>query len=237
MLTYEIIARLIMAVIIGGVIGYERQHKNRPAGFRTHILVCLGATVVALIQCFNVNDALRMIQADPVMANVVKVDMQRLGAQVISGIGFLGAGTIIHEKGSIKGLTTAASLWVVGCIGLGIGMGYYFLAAASTITAVLVLGILKKFEKKYMITYNELTLQIEHLNDKVVYHDISQFFNNKNIKILRVDFSINEEDENERYTESEYTIRLNKGLSPSRLIEDLVAADVGVKRIVRCEAI
>lgn len=84
MLTYEIIARLIMAVIIGGVIGYERQNKNRPAGFRTHILVCLGATVISLIQCFNVNDAIRMIQADPALANVVKVDMQRLGAQVIS---------------------------------------------------------------------------------------------------------------------------------------------------------
>lgn len=235
MATYEIVARLFMAVIIGGVIGYERQNKNRPAGFRTHILVCLGATVISIIQCFNVNDAIKIVQADPAMANVLKVDMQRLGAQVISGIGFLGAGTIIHEKGSIKGLTTAASLWVVACIGLGIGMGYYFLAGISTVTTVLVLGILKKFEKKYMTPYNTVTLQIEHLNDKIVYHDISQFFNNRNIKILRVDFSVNEEEENEVYTESEYTIRLNKGLSTAKLIEELVDADLGVKRIVRCE--
>lgn len=237
MLAYEVVGRLLMAVVIGGVIGYEREHKNRPAGFRTHILVCLGAAVISMIQCYTATEALALVKADPQMANVVKVDMGRLGAQVISGIGFLGAGTILHEKGSIKGLTTAASLWVVACIGLGVGLGYYFLSTVATITAVGVLVGLKKFEKKYMIAFDELRLQIEHVNNGQVYHDISQFFFSRDIKVLRVEFCINDDDDDAPYIESEYTIRLNKNVSQSKLIEELSKADIGVKRVIRCDTI
>lgn len=136
---YEIILRIFMAIVIGGMIGYERGQHNRPAGFRTHILVCLGATIVSMIQ-----DQLRInlhnyAIAFPEAAQVMKTDLGRIGAQVVSGIGFLGAGTIMRDKGVIGGLTTAASIWATGCLGLSIGWGFYYLAVPSGIAVIIVL--------------------------------------------------------------------------------------------------
>lgn len=145
---HEILIRLSLAILVGGLIGYEREHKNMPAGFRTHIMVCVGAAIISMIEMSSVNQSISMIKETPSLANVLKVDMGRLGAQVITGIGFLGAGTIMHEKGSVRGLTTAASIWVVACIGLGVGMGYYFLVISATVGVYLVLFLLKKVEDK-----------------------------------------------------------------------------------------
>lgn len=89
---YEIILRIVMAIIIGGVIGYERGHQNRPAGFRTHILVCLGAAIVSMIQDQLRVNILKYTILHPEVAQVLKTDLGRIGAQVVSGIGFLGAG-------------------------------------------------------------------------------------------------------------------------------------------------
>jgi putative Mg2+ transporter-C (MgtC) family protein len=133
MLIYDVAIRLILAVVVGGLIGYEREYKNRPAGFRTHILVCLGAAITSMIQLYSIQDTTNLILMHPELQNALKADIGRLGAQVITGVGFLGAGTIIHEKGSVKGLTTAASIWTVACIGLGVGLGYYTLTILSTI--------------------------------------------------------------------------------------------------------
>lgn len=142
----EISIRILMAIFIGGVIGYERGHQNRPAGFRTHILVCLGAAIVSMVQ-----DQLRIniynyAVSHPEAAQVIKTDLGRIGAQVVSGIGFLGAGTIMRDKGVIGGLTTAASIWTTGCLGLGIGWGFYNLAIPAVIAVIIVLVILKKLE-------------------------------------------------------------------------------------------
>lgn len=106
-MSIEIIAiRLLTAIAIGGAIGYERKYNNRPAGFRTHILVCVGAAVISMIQLHLMYNILEISMKNPNTAAVIKTDLGRLGAQVISGVGFLGAGTIIREKGSVKGLTT-----------------------------------------------------------------------------------------------------------------------------------
>ena len=116
----SIIVRLMLATLVGGVLGLERERKNRPAGFRTYMLVCLGAALVMMTNqyVFQVYE-----MSDPV----------RLGAQVISGIGFLGAGTIIVTgQNKIKGITTAAGLWAAACCGLAIGIGFYELAIVST---------------------------------------------------------------------------------------------------------
>jgi putative Mg2+ transporter-C (MgtC) family protein len=142
----DVAIRLTVAIIVGGCIGYEREMKSMPAGFRTHILVCVGAAVVSMIQLFIIQDTIRLIQQNPGLESVLKADYGRLGAQVITGVGFLGAGTILRDKGSVKGLTTAASIWTVACIGLAIGLGYYFLSLLSTICVFLVLVVLKKFE-------------------------------------------------------------------------------------------
>lgn len=142
----EISIRIVMSIFIGGIIGYERGHQNRPAGFRTHILVCLGAAIVSMVQ-----DQLRINIENyaihfPQIAQVVKTDLGRIGAQVVSGIGFLGAGTIMRDRGVIGGLTTAASIWTTGCLGLGIGWGFYNIAIPAVIAVIIVLVILKKLE-------------------------------------------------------------------------------------------
>ena len=141
---YEvIIVRLIAAVLVGGLIGYEREHENSPAGFRTNILVCVGAAVVSLISESNLQRAMELAN-NPMYQNMIKVDIGRLGAQVISGIGFLGAGTILVEKGTIKGLTTAATLWLVACLGLAIGQGLYAISVTGAVIVVITLSLFKK---------------------------------------------------------------------------------------------
>ena len=144
---HEVILRITMAIFIGGMIGYERGHSNRPAGFRTHILVCLGATIVSLTEEQLRINSLGFAVANPDIAPLLKIDISRISAQVVSGIGFLGAGTIMRDKGVIGGLTTAASIWATGCIGLGIGWGFYFLAIPSGIAILVVLVTLKKVER------------------------------------------------------------------------------------------
>lgn len=138
-----IIVRLVAAVLVGGLIGYERERENSPAGFRTNILVCVGATVVALISESNLQRAIGLA-SNPMYQNIIKVDIGRLGAQVISGIGFLGAGTILVEKGTIKGLTTAATLWLVACLGLALGQGLYAISFTGAVIVVITLSFFKK---------------------------------------------------------------------------------------------
>lgn len=130
----EIVLRVLIAVTIGGLIGLERGMKNRPAGLRTYMLVCVGACVVMLTnqytyQVYQVGDPVRM------------------GAQVISGIGFLGAGTIIvTSRNQIKGLTTAAGLWTAGAIGLAIGIGLYEVAIAASAAVFIILTVLHQLD-------------------------------------------------------------------------------------------
>ena len=126
----SIVLRILVAVLLGGVIGLERGMKNRPAGLRTYMLVCMGSCVVMLINQYT---SQVFGTGDPV----------RLGAQVISGIGFLGAGTIVvTSHNQIKGLTTAAGLWASACIGLAIGIGLYEVALIAGLCVFLVLTVL-----------------------------------------------------------------------------------------------
>ncbi len=124
-----ILLKLILAMALGGLIGIEREHKHRPAGLRTHILVCVGACLTMMISEYMVKDGL-------------STDVSRLGAQVISGIGFLGAGTILREGDRVRGLTTAATLWAIACVGLAIGIGYYVGAISSALVMLIVLRVL-----------------------------------------------------------------------------------------------
>jgi len=144
--TGNILIRIIMAIVIGGFIGYEREMRNRPAGFVTHTLVCVGACVVSLIQIQMVQDTILIINENPSMASALKADVGRIVAQVVTGVGFLGAGTIIFDKGSVKGLTTATTLWVVACIGLAIGLGYLKIAIISALGIIFIIVVLKQIE-------------------------------------------------------------------------------------------
>jgi putative Mg2+ transporter-C (MgtC) family protein len=133
---FEILVRLALACALGGLIGIERERNRHPAGLRTHILVCVGATLVMLCNIFIFEKYKGLTNIDPAS----------LGAQVISGIGFLGAGTIIKEGPSIRGLTTAASLWAVACLGISVGLGFYIGAILTTSFVLIILIIFSKFE-------------------------------------------------------------------------------------------
>lgn len=131
----EVILRLLLAAILGGLIGLEREIHGRPAGFRTHLLVSLGACVFTVTSVY-----FHKLYAE------AGVDPSRVAAQVVTGIGFLGAGAIIREKASIHGLTTAACLWVASAIGVACGVGLYAVSAVVTMVAIVSLLLLKKVE-------------------------------------------------------------------------------------------
>jgi len=149
---WEDLLKLFLAMLLGGLIGIEREVTNSPAGFRTHTLVCMGAALV-MITSKNVFDAYQ---------GIAVLDPLRLGAQVISGIGFLGAGTIIKDGSQVRGLTTAASLWVVACVGLAVGAGLYELSIGASFMVFATLMILKKAET----FLSERTKVIEAVVDK-----------------------------------------------------------------------
>lgn len=134
------IVQLSLAVLFGGLIGGERQTHGRPAGLRTHVLVCLGSAVIII--------AFQRLQSNlPVgAAAVLKMDPARAAAGIIAGIGFLGAGTIVKGKDFTVGLTTAASIWVVAAIGITLGLGQYILATTVTVLVLLTLYILDKIK-------------------------------------------------------------------------------------------
>ncbi|MGO3170519.1 MAG: MgtC/SapB family protein, partial [Bavariicoccus seileri] len=136
--------RLIIAAFVSSLIGFDREYKNRPAGIRTHILVCVGAAIITLIQEHLFYDSLAMIESNPDLAPSVTVDQGRIIAQIVSGIGFLGAGTIIVSNREINGLTTAASLWAVAALGIAIGQGYYDIAFIGTVIILIVLTLIKR---------------------------------------------------------------------------------------------
>jgi putative Mg2+ transporter-C (MgtC) family protein len=138
---WEMTLRILVALVIGGLIGLEREWGDHAAGFRTHILVCLGSALIMLLSIYGFSAFIGQphVNADPA----------RLAAQVISGIGFLGAGTILRNGTSISGLTTAASLWVVAALGLAVGAGFYYGALLTTLLVLISLFVLNKLEKNF----------------------------------------------------------------------------------------
>ncbi|HVY07672.1 MAG TPA: MgtC/SapB family protein [Burkholderiales bacterium] len=137
--THEIILRLAVAAVLGGVVGLERERLEWVAGLRTHMLVCLGSALVMVVSAFGFADILGTPQ--------VALDPSRIAAQVISGIGFLGAGTILFLRQEvIRGLTTAASLWTVAAVGLAVGSGLYIAAISTTALIVVILALVKPLE-------------------------------------------------------------------------------------------
>lgn len=225
MSVYEVAIRLALAVVVGGLIGYEREFKNRPAGFRTHILVCLGAAVTSMIQLYSLQDATNAIIHHPELQNALKADIGRLGAQVITGVGFLGAGTIIHEKGSVKGLTTAASIWTVACIGLAVGLGYYTLTILSTLCVFIVLVFFKTFEAKLFRNINVLKIEIQYGNKKHMVEKLEQYFDGMGIKVKTIDFSIEDEEVGSDYRVSIYTILAPRHIKSNKIVQSLCTFD------------
>ncbi|MBS1737828.1 MAG: MgtC/SapB family protein [Bacteroidetes bacterium] len=150
----EILIRLLLAALFGGLVGLERERKSWAAGMRTHMMVCVGAALIMIVSAFGFSDILGTPN--------VTLDPSRIAAQVISGIGFIGAGAILFTKpeGTIRGLTTAAGLWTVSAIGLATGAGMYFAGVAATILALIILWVLQPIERRYVQRFKQRTLKI-----------------------------------------------------------------------------
>ncbi len=146
-----VLGRLALAALLGGLVGIERESLNRPAGFRTHILVCVGAALVMMVSLDVFNMFRQVSDADP----------GRIAAQVVTGVGFLGAGTILREGATVRGLTTAASLWVIAAGGLAVGAGLYPAALATAAISLITLVLLARLEPLLMRTrYDTLRVVI-----------------------------------------------------------------------------
>lgn len=204
--------RIVVAIAIGTIIGVEREYKNRPAGMRTHVLVCLGACTVALLESSFIAD----VTNAAAVSSAVTYSFGRLSAQVISGIGFLGAGTIFTAQRKIVGLTTAASLWCVACLGLAVGYGYYFIAAVGCVCVIAVLMVMQRIVhvntvKKVEVTFVHRIESMQFIND---------FFKEKEIKTIDLDFHVEAKDGVNIYTNI-YTLQMPNSITYTEVVNQL----------------
>ncbi|HHW09536.1 MAG TPA: MgtC/SapB family protein [Firmicutes bacterium] len=183
-ITYgEIVLRLFTAVVLGGLVGLERESHGRPAGFRTHILVCLGSSLIMILSIYGFAS---LSAAD---GGFRTYDPGRLAAQIVSGIGFLGAGTILKEGATIRGLTTAASLWVIAAIGMAVGAGAYFAALATTFFITLTLWAFSKLEHSFAPSKRQVVLAMDIMDQPGQLGAIGSLLGSRGINIRGVDIT------------------------------------------------
>lgn len=179
MLTYEeIVLRLFLSALLGSIIGIERERLDWVAGLRTHMLVSVGATVFMLVSAFGFSDVVGR-------SNVV-LDPSRVAAQVVSGIGFLGAGTIIFRREIIRGLTTAASLWTVAAIGLSVGGGLYVAATCATGVVFIILVGVKPLERRLFADKRSRTITLQMDQEKVSLPIIESAIRQVDLQLLQI---------------------------------------------------
>lgn len=181
---FDLTLRVLLALVCGGGIGLERELSNHAAGFRTHILVCVGSAAIMLLSIYGFGDFVTE-------ANV-RLDPARLAAQVISGIGFLGAGAIMRSGTSVKGLTTAASIWVVAAIGLCIGAGFLYCAFLVTSTVIVCLFILNKIEKQFMRNRRDQQVMITFIDHPGDLGKITSSFGEHGIQVNHIQIATEE---------------------------------------------
>lgn len=213
---FEAIFRLFLALICGGLLGFERERKRRPAGFRTYILVCVGATLV-------------MITNEYLCTVYGYGDPARLGAQVVSGIGFLGAGTIVVTgRNRVKGLTTAAGLWAAACMGLTIGAGYYTGAIAGCVMIFVVMALLHSLDAKVMASTKVINLYVEFKQLSDVGNFV-QFAKGEEMRVSDLEMT-RSSDVNEATVAILVTLHLPKKMSHVEIIQTLSGAQ-GVRYV------
>ena len=216
--------RLSVAMFCGGVIGLERGRKRRPAGFRTHMLVCIGAALAMLISQYLT------MMVDTFWNNLVAfegqkyTDVSRLGAQVINGIGFLGAGTIIVTgQQEVKGLTTAAGLWASACMGLAIGAGFYMASVICCVLIILTVVVFSKLEHMILSRSRNINLYVEfeHTDD---ISDIIEKIKSKQVKIFDVEVEKAKYSDN-KYPTAIFTLQLPKKMSHTVVMTAIAQID------------
>ncbi|MCD9023570.1 MgtC/SapB family protein [Cohnella silvisoli] len=210
----EMTLRLLLALALGGLIGLERELGGHSAGFRTHILVCLGSAIIVLLSMYGFSE----FAAEP----NVRLDPARLAAQVISGIGFLGAGTIMRTGLGVSGLTTAASLWVSAAIGLAAGAGFYYGAFIATFLVVISLFVLNKVEKLFSRTkkVRELLIKMEKTSSGL--NLVLAHLNRSGLQINKL--SVENDEAGDQQTDRHLVIRIQLKLKKIQNYEEAIAA-------------
>ncbi len=217
----EIIFRFILASLLGGIVGLEREVHGREAGVRTYLLVALGTALMMIVSEYFVFKYQGKFPGE-----VLRADPGRIAAQVVTGIGFLGAGVILRYKDSIRGLTTAACMWVVCAVGLAIGAGYYlFGCAVSAVTMITLMG-LKPFEKRLRKDrYKEMVIVSEDMGGQM--EKIQGIIDQSQIKVTS--FGLEKDLENKKVILT-YRLRL-RSLQPEQDILKEVCRLNGIKRV------
>ena len=211
---WSVTMRLLLAFLCGGAIGIEREFKRRPAGFRTHILICLGAAMTTLTSQY-----LYLVMHYP-------TDMARLGAQVVAGIGFIGAGTIIVTKRQrVKGLTTAAGLWAAAIIGLTIGAGFYEGGVLATVMILVAELVFSRLEYRIMRNSPEVNLFVEY-REKSALDRILALYQEQGARVMNLEIT-RASGEDGHSSCAVFYLRLDKGCAADRLL-DRVRATQGV---------
>jgi putative Mg2+ transporter-C (MgtC) family protein len=208
---YEMVARLLAAVVAGGLIGFERNYHGRPAGFRTHTLVCTASAVLMLVTVYEAHWMPRTVA-------LVQIDPTRMAQGIMTGIGFLGAGAIIKEGLSVRGLTTAASIWITAAIGILAGIGFYFPLAVAV---VLTLGVLSAFRwiesRMPSQAYYHFAVHFDRTS-AISEQALRQLVERHGFSIANLSYRLDREEQTRRYTT---VIRSADRSSAGRLAEEL----------------
>jgi putative Mg2+ transporter-C (MgtC) family protein len=204
---YLLLLRLVAAAIFGGLIGLERGIKHHEAGLRTHIILCLGAASV-------------MIVSECLVKQYGSGDIMRMGGQVISGIGFLGAGSIIVGKNRVKGLTTATGLWTTACVGIAVGSGYYAIAASIVALMLFAMFGLSSFSAKLASKSSTYRIKFD-LGSKSETRKVLERLNDKNVEIISMEL---EEDEGDVF--GIFEIQIDKKIDLNELIIEVTSFEI-----------
>ena len=209
----ELVLRLVLAGILGGLVGFERERHNRPAGLRTHMLVCLGSALVMIVSIAGFSGEIGPVG-----------DQARIAAQVVSGIGFLGAGTIMRQGSAVRGLTTAASIWVVAAVGLATGIGLYMAAATATGLVLLSLFSMARVEEMLSRGRRKKSLWIRAVDQPGLLGRIGTILGSHGVGITNV--TLTESNFMEAYKADtvviELTVNIPVGFSSQKLMEQLL---------------
>lgn len=212
-INHVFILRLFLASVLGGIIGIDREIKAKEAGIRTHFLVCLGGALIMIVSQHGFSDVIDLAG--------YKLDPARVAAQVVSGIGFIGAGMIIIQKESIKGLTSAAGIWTTAGIGLTIGGGLYFVGIIATGLTLIAFEMSKVVSKR--INYKVISFKVV-IKDKEKINDLFNLFHQENryLKQYQLKEIINN---GEQINCAKYTVQLKNSQEEEKVLEEIQAIE------------
>ncbi|MEK5393304.1 MgtC/SapB family protein [Margalitia sp. FSL K6-0131] len=205
----ELIARLVIAGILGALVGFEREKRFKEAGLRTHFLVAVGSALAMIVSKYAFFDV--------VHNGTIELDPSRIAAGVVSGVGFLGAGTILVQRQSVRGLTTAAGLWATSGIGLAIGSGMYIVSICGTVLVLVGLEVLKRLFQPIISKSHKMNI---HVSSNEVIPSILDTLTSQNLEVVTYQVKVKSTDTQPHYI-IDFQLKSNKGIKDNDIIKAL----------------